>query len=120
LPRKCLQCGYVLEHLPGNRCPECGAPFNANDPASYDADRIPFADFCKRAAFICPFVFCGFAYVQIVNASFAVWGLQAMVLIDLVRQFLGARHSRASFAWAGVYTIIAMFVEPLILLFFLK
>lgn len=27
---RCLKCGYVLEHLPMPRCPECGMPFDPN------------------------------------------------------------------------------------------
>lgn len=32
---RCLNCYYVLENLPEPRCPECGAPFNLDDPGSY-------------------------------------------------------------------------------------
>ena len=32
---RCLRCGYVLENLPTNTCPECGQDFDFNDPDSY-------------------------------------------------------------------------------------
>jgi hypothetical protein len=32
---RCRRCFYVLENLPGPRCPECGTPFDFNDPATY-------------------------------------------------------------------------------------
>lgn len=32
---RCRGCGYVLENLPGNRCPECGTPFDFDDPDTY-------------------------------------------------------------------------------------
>lgn len=35
LPPRCLQCGYVLTGLPDPRCPECGQPFNLDNPATY-------------------------------------------------------------------------------------
>jgi hypothetical protein len=34
-PRRCLGCGYILEHLPEPRCPECGRGFDLGDPATY-------------------------------------------------------------------------------------
>ncbi len=38
---RCLGCGYVLEGLPEPRCPECGRPFDLNNPATYNT-RPPF------------------------------------------------------------------------------
>ena len=32
---RCRNCFYVLENLPEPRCPECGTPFDFNDPYSY-------------------------------------------------------------------------------------
>src|SRR5256885_7553264 len=34
IPR-CRNCGYVLENLPANRCPECGTTFDFDDPETY-------------------------------------------------------------------------------------
>jgi hypothetical protein len=34
-PRYCLRCGYILDGLPGCRCPECGAAFDPRDSATY-------------------------------------------------------------------------------------
>jgi len=34
-PMRCRNCGYILEHLPENRCPECGRPFDPHDPKSF-------------------------------------------------------------------------------------
>lgn len=31
----CLECGYALDRLPSNRCPECGREFDPRDAASY-------------------------------------------------------------------------------------
>lgn len=33
--KRCLGCGYDLRGLPENRCPECGRPFDPDDPESY-------------------------------------------------------------------------------------
>jgi len=33
--RLCLDCRYRLDYLTGSECPECGRPFDLNDPATY-------------------------------------------------------------------------------------
>ncbi len=33
-PKRCLTCGYILDHLPEPRCPECGRAFNPADAAT--------------------------------------------------------------------------------------
>jgi hypothetical protein len=33
--KRCLGCGYILDGLPENRCPECGRPFDPNKPTTY-------------------------------------------------------------------------------------
>lgn len=34
-PRRCLDCGYIIDHLPEPRCPECGKDFDPNKPETY-------------------------------------------------------------------------------------
>lgn len=34
----CQTCGYSLEGLVGNRCPECGRRFDSSDSRTYDAE----------------------------------------------------------------------------------
>lgn len=34
-PMTCLGCGYILEGLPENRCPECGRHFSPNNPDTF-------------------------------------------------------------------------------------
>ena len=33
--KRCLDCGYILDHLPESRCPECGRGFDPDDPKTY-------------------------------------------------------------------------------------
>ena len=37
--KRCLGCGYILDGLPENRCPECGRPFDPGDPSTYLTSR---------------------------------------------------------------------------------
>jgi predicted amidophosphoribosyltransferase len=37
--RYCSNCGYVLDGLPENRCPECGRPFDPDDPRTFRTAR---------------------------------------------------------------------------------
>lgn len=34
-PKRCLDCGYIVDHLPEPRCPECGKDFDPNNPETY-------------------------------------------------------------------------------------
>lgn len=81
IPR-CRRCYYVLENLPGNRCPECGTPFDFNDPNTYTI-KPPFVRWklwmpglllalgggLALCAFIVPFAGFGVAATLIVPAS---------------------------------------------------
>ncbi len=44
-PKRCLGCGYIVDHLPEARCPECGRGFDPLDPATYwfagQPERLP-------------------------------------------------------------------------------
>jgi hypothetical protein len=33
--KRCLNCRYILEHLPEPRCPECGQAFDPSNPDTY-------------------------------------------------------------------------------------
>lgn len=37
--RYCLGCGYVLDGLPEHRCPECGRPFDPDNPRTFKTAR---------------------------------------------------------------------------------
>lgn len=37
--KRCLGCGYILNGLPENRCPECGRSFDPDDPETYLCDQ---------------------------------------------------------------------------------
>jgi hypothetical protein len=40
-PKRCLGCGYILEHLPEPRCPECGREFDLRWPESCFVGKPP-------------------------------------------------------------------------------
>lgn len=35
----CIDCGYILDGLPSNRCPECGRSFDLNDSSNFAVGR---------------------------------------------------------------------------------
>ncbi len=37
----CINCGYCLGGLPKPRCPECGTPFDPEDPSTFIIVRPP-------------------------------------------------------------------------------
>jgi len=37
--KRCLGCGYILDRLPESRCPECGRPFDPDDPRTWQSAR---------------------------------------------------------------------------------
>lgn len=39
-PVRCVGCGYILEGLPENRCPECGRRFDPQDQRTYCTTRV--------------------------------------------------------------------------------
>ena len=43
--KRCLDCAYILDGLPEHRCPECGRPFDPDDPDSYtvQSPRAPWS-----------------------------------------------------------------------------
>lgn len=47
--KRCLDCGYILGGLPENRCPECGRPFDPNDPQTYDPHGLAGQVFSQAA-----------------------------------------------------------------------
>src|SRR5690349_13356792 len=38
--KACLKCGYILDGLAENRCPECGHPFNPVDSSTFDTPSL--------------------------------------------------------------------------------
>jgi hypothetical protein len=40
--KHCLGCGYIIDHLPEPRCPECGREFDPNEAATYQIRPMDF------------------------------------------------------------------------------
>jgi hypothetical protein len=47
--KRCLGCGYILDSLPENRCPECGRRFDPRDPRTYYPLGLPGEAFAQAA-----------------------------------------------------------------------
>ncbi|MBU0639869.1 MAG: hypothetical protein KKB50_13455 [Planctomycetes bacterium] len=73
-PKRCLGCGYILEGLPENRCPECGRPFDPDDRQTYD-----------------PYGLAGNVFTQ--TATLAAWLTAPAAVLILLHAFAGAISS---------------------------
>lgn len=40
-PKTCAHCGYILEKIPSERCPECGREYDLYDLGTYDGGPFP-------------------------------------------------------------------------------
>ncbi len=49
-PMFCHSCGYRLDHLESDRCPECGRVFEPADPTSYTLDPRSWPRIGKRCS----------------------------------------------------------------------
>jgi hypothetical protein len=47
---RCKTCQYSLKNLIEHRCPECGTPFDPNDPAALAGQPFPWGTFLFRTA----------------------------------------------------------------------
>jgi len=69
-PKRCLGCGYILEGLPGNRCPECGRAFDLSDPTTY------------RIGTACPRWWLAFRLVRVPPPA-SIWIAASLVVVVL-------------------------------------
>lgn len=51
-PQLCLGCGYILDYLPENRCPECGLRFDPGDRLTFGPRTAEQGICWKSAAFL--------------------------------------------------------------------
>src|SRR5690348_10536826 len=76
-PARCLDCGYVLLGLPAGRCPECGRPFDPDNPATYSTKPL----FVRWKFWLPGFALAaiGGAVLYVVLVMFAGWGAAASI-----------------------------------------
>lgn len=65
-PKRCLQCGYILEGLPEPRCPECGRRFDPCDRRTYcfrsiSGTRYLAVSLCALLCIVGPAILCNFS-----------------------------------------------------------
>ena len=51
-PKTCVRCGYILEHLPADRCPECGQEYDLYDLSTYHGGPFPREERFPRSTWI--------------------------------------------------------------------
>jgi hypothetical protein len=129
---RCLSCGYLLRGLTENRCPECGRPFDPNDPRTVNLGRQvgPVARLWLRPPgwplnVMCAFWMCvvlwgntspgGYFGLQLFGISFGLLVGGVWLLRFVVAWILAAKHHqptfrpwRASLRWAVMPLLIAI------------
>ncbi len=89
-PRRCLECGYIVEGLSINRCPECGTGFDPTDPTTFDRDENTAPSYLRNALGLAGAQFCA-ACLFIVGKStpslglLAVLGIGAWAITNLIQ-----------------------------------
>ena len=51
-PKTCVRCGYILDHLPADRCPECGQEYDLYDLSTYHGGPFPREERFPRSTWI--------------------------------------------------------------------
>ncbi len=51
-PKTCIRCGYILDHLPADRCPECGQEYDRYDLSTYYGGPFPREERFPRSTWI--------------------------------------------------------------------
>ena len=99
----CKTCGYVLDHLPEPRCPECGREFNREDSSTYLTKPRPV----PRSARL---------------ALIGVWLVLALVVGELAFAKYGGTKSKGNLsrATSHVISVVAFPLGTLWLLSFLS
>ena len=72
--KRCLGCGYLLEGLPENRCPECGLEFDPDNPDSFMSRQysgLPYliAILLSIVAMVIPLIISGLMHRNPANES---------------------------------------------------
>ncbi len=114
---RCLKCGYIVDHLPEPRCPECGLEFDPANPRTYRLGRPTAAGTPWIVAAVVgaglPFAFWitnGFAWyprllVAAVTINFVVV-IRSVVALALVGR--DSKGNRAKWAAALIVNFLAL------------
>ena len=86
-PARCIECGYVLEGIPGNACPGCSRAFTLSDPRTFTT-KPPIRYF----AFFCPVlilvIVAVFASTMLAMLSLEQWGWGTWIGVPLAMGIL--------------------------------
>ncbi len=114
-PKRCLDCGYILDHLPEPRCPECGRTFDPEDPRTFRSNAdcepriIPWVMGSALSAAVCLLLL---VLPPQTATTFRIWaavGVGALMLgfAVLVRSFFGLFSSVSE--WRGRWLVAFIF-----------
>ncbi len=91
--KRCLGCGYILDHLPEPRCPECGRGFDPLDPETYFVRSISGLSYLVVAIVASALlVFSAGAVLalgMVASAGWPEWAVRVLVVVVAASASLG-------------------------------
>ena len=121
--KRCLDCGYILDHLTELRCPECGRVFNPTNPWSYTGSPqscrpLLAATVCAALLQSAPILVyveqlaCVYVVLAVLGAVIHVWVIVAAIrLLPMPR---AAVANRATGALAALLSVLLLPVPCLL------
>ena len=107
----CLGCGYILDGLPTNRCPECGRAFDERDPSTFRTENQTSSGTCIGVvclALSLAGLFLFYLYLdRVVILSLLAFGIEGVVLAIGAVQML--RHGTPRHPVMVVAMLVALY-----------
>ena len=111
-PARCLDCEYNIAYLSEHRCPECGRPFDPNDPTTYLGLRIEEHEPHHELLFICICIFSTFCmFLPLFNL---VW-----LFIAAITAYAWYNKEQSCRATAGITLFYVLLTNILSVLMFI-
>lgn len=115
----CLKCGYTLNRLGQNTCPECGTSFDPNDESTFHRHIRAYHDMWLfsglvvyiliNAVFVRPWNPDGLHYA--VFTTIALFATFAILPLGIILLVIAIRFAFCRFRWLSMVTAIAILLS---------